>query len=95
MSEKKKEKFRDRLYRTLDIDGDILGGATVELRGRGAMIVRGCGKIIEYIPERIRIESDGGEIAVRGCGLVCTSYRIGAVGIEGRIDSVSFEEGEK
>ena len=95
MSEKKNEKFRDRLYRTLDIDGDIFGGVGVELRGRGSMIVRGCGKIIEYLPESIRLELEGGEISVRGRGLICTSYRMGAVGIEGRIDSISFEGGEE
>ena len=89
---KRRERIRDRLYSTLGIDGDILGGVSVELRGRGAMIVRGCGKICEYLPQSIRLKTDDGEISVRGRELVCTSYRIGSVGIEGRIDSISFEE---
>lgn len=93
--ENKGESFKDRLYRTLDIDGDIFGGVTLEMRGRGSVTARGCGRIIEYLPESIRLESGDGEILVRGRGLVCTSYRIGAVTIEGRIDMISFEGGEE
>ncbi len=96
MKEEKRESFREKLYRNLDIEPDILpGGSTLELRGRNSMTVRGGGRILEYTPESIRLELGEGELSVRGARLICTSYRAGAVGIEGRIDGISFEEGEE
>lgn len=90
---KDRESFREKLYKNLDIEPDILpGGSTIELRGRNSMTVRGCGKILEYTPESIRLGLGDGELSICGARLICTSYRAGAVGIEGRIDNISFKE---
>ncbi len=98
MKEEKREKERlaDKLRRTLELDEDILPyGYTLEVRGRSAATLRGAGKILLYTPEEIRLGVRGGEITVRGEGLICSSYSAEAVGIEGRIASVYFGEAEE
>ena len=85
---------RERICRQLDIVPDCLPGeCMVELRGRHEVIVSGGGKILLYTPEQIRIALKRGALSVVGQRLVCTSYYVGAVGIEGLIFGVSFEEG--
>ena len=87
--------FRERLSRRLDLMPDLLGDAgLVEIRGRGAVTVRGGGKILLYTPEEIRISMPRSVLSICGEGLVCTSYYQGAVGVDGRIRGVFFEEGE-
>lgn len=86
----------ERLRRTLELDGEMMPhGYTVELAGRQGATVRGAGEILLYTPECIRLGVRGGVISVRGEGLVCVSYSAEAVGIEGRIASVIFEEEKK
>ena len=85
--------LRERILRGLDMPLDLLPGETLlELRGRGQMLLRGCGPILIYTSEEIRVGLKRGCLSVRGRELICTSYRRGAVGVEGRISSVSFEE---
>ncbi|MGM9683023.1 MAG: YabP/YqfC family sporulation protein [Eubacteriales bacterium] len=88
------ESLGERINRYLDIPPDIVpGGSTVELRCRSSLTVRGCGKILLYSPCEIRLEMKDGILCVRGSRLLCTSYYVGAVGIDGRIDSISFDDG--
>ena len=90
-----KESVRERLTRRLDLPPDLFGGeGMVEIRGRGAVTVRGGGRILRYTPEEIRILLPRCVLSIRGEDLVCTSYYRGAVGIDGRIGGVTFEEGE-
>ena len=85
--------FRERLCRRFDLLPDLFGGeGLVEIRGRGAVTVRGGGKILRYTPEEIRISMPRCVLVIKGEGLVCTSYYQGAVGIDGRIEGVFFEE---
>ena len=85
--------FRERICRGLDIPPDLLPGAgLVEIRGRNSVTVKGCGRILVYTPEEIRIGLKSGCLSVTGKRLVCTSYYAGAVGIDGYICRVSFEE---
>ena len=89
-------RLRERLAERLDLPPDLLGGeGMVEIRGRGAITVRGGGRILRYTPEEIRILLPRCVLSIRGEGLVCTSYYRGAVGIDGRIGGVMFEEGEE
>ena len=96
MSGERRESLRSRVYRRLDIQPDILpGGSLIELRGRECVTVRGAGRILMYTPSEIRVEHAFGVVSVLGEELICTSYYLGAVGIEGRIKTVGFlEEGE-
>lgn len=85
----------ERICRALDIPTEVLPSvATVEIHGRGQVKICGGGAILLYSPQEIRIAlgGEGGYISVRGVALGCSSYNRGAVGIEGRIISVSFEE---
>jgi len=92
----KRGELRERLCRRLDLSPDLFSGeGLVEIRGRGAVTVRGGGRILLYTPEEIRIAMGKYTISVSGDALVCTSYYQGAVGVDGRIFAVSFEEGEK
>lgn len=96
---KNKDRFpvSERICRALDLPTDILPHRTyVEIRGRSEVKICGGGAILLYSPEEIRIAAEGGcYISVRGYALGCCSYNMGAVGIEGRILSVSFCEGEE
>ena len=88
-----RENLRERLCRHLDIPPDFFGGESlVEIRGRGSVTVKGGGRILLYTPEEIRIALAKSVLSIGGEGLVCTSYYPGAIGVEGRIFQVSFEE---
>ena len=87
--------FKERLYKNLDIEPDVFGGSMREVRGGASMLVRGCKRILEYSSDRIRLLLSDGEISVCGDSLICTSYYGNAVGIEGKIKTLSFGEEER
>lgn len=79
----------------LDVPSDVLeGGLRVHLRGRHSLTVHGCRRILDFTPEEIRLKLKDGVLCVRGCRLTCTAYLAGAVGVEGCIVSLQFEEEE-
>ncbi len=85
----------ERLCRMLDISPEAFAhGYSVEILGRTFVKVRGGGSILLYTPEEIKIELPHGHeyLSVKGACLSCSSYNRGALGIEGRISSVSFKE---
>ncbi len=85
--------MREKLCKSLDIPPDLFFGQSfLELRGRESMTVKGCGKILLYTPDEIRIALKKGYLRVCGKRLVCTSYHAGAVGIDGAIETIAFEE---
>ena len=85
----------EKLNRHLDITPDVLPhGSLIELRGRKSLSVTGCGKILEYTPEKIRVALKKDELCISGCRLLCTSYHRGEIGIDGVIESVSFRARE-
>lgn len=85
--------MRERLCKSLDIPPDLFfGQSLLELRGRESMSIKGCGRILLYTPEEIRIALKKGCLRVCGKRLVCTSYHAGAVGIDGAIETIAFEE---
>ena len=94
MKSNDKNTLSERICRALDLPTDLLPNRTyVEIRGRNAVKICGGGAILMYSPCEIRVASkgDSGWISVKGVALCCNSYNAGAVGIEGRILSVSFE----
>lgn len=95
MKAKDKEPISQRICRALDIPAEALPhGTAVEIHGRNLVKIVGGGAISLYSPEEIRVSLCRGEghISVKGYALRCSSYNMGAVGIEGRICSVSFGE---
>ena len=84
--------FKEAVYKKLDIQPDALGGSMIEVRGGMSMLVRGCERILEYGSEKMCLLLCDGVLSVFGEGLICTSYYSSAVGIEGKIRTISFEE---
>lgn len=79
----------------LDIPADVLGGGIrLDMRGRNTLTVHGCQGILDYAPGEIRLSLGSSSLVVCGQRLICTSYLAGAVGIEGFIMSIRFEDGE-
>lgn len=86
--------LRERLGALLGIPSDAVGlenGVMVELRGQGAVAVRGCRRILTYSPDVIRLDTLDGAITLVGDGLTCTTYASDLIGIEGRIGGVYFD----
>lgn len=77
----------------LDLPPDVWeGGMRLELCGRHALTVHGCRRILSYTPEEICLGLKGCILSVQGVRLVCASYLSGAVGIDGRVDTLSFHD---
>ena len=90
-SEKERISISEKLNRHLDITPDVLPyGSLIELRGRNSLSVTGCGKILTYTPEQIRVALKKDDLLVSGKRLLCTSYHKGEIGIDGVIDCVRF-----
>ena len=87
--------FSEWLAVKLDIPADLAeGGLRLELRGRSSLTVHGCTGILDFNPCEVRLSVKDATLTVKGCRLVCTAFLAGAVGIEGYICSVSFDDGE-
>ena len=98
MKSKDKNTLGERICRALELPSDLLPKkSSVEIRGRSLVKIHGGGTILLYSPEEIRISlrDRSACISIRGRALSCSSYNMGAVGIEGLIDSVGFEDGEE
>lgn len=79
----------------LDFPPDVWeGGMRLELRGRHALTVCGCRRILSYDPAEICLRLKGCTLTVRGARLICSSYLAGAVGIDGRVDALCFSDGD-
>ncbi len=80
----------------LDIPADVLaGGIRLDLRGRHTLTVHGCRRIVDFSPTCIRLSLVGCDLVVEGDRLTCTSYLAGAVGIEGCICRVAFDDEQR
>ena len=97
--EQKQEKRKKRLYeRAAELFGlpsDAVGlsdGFMAEMRGRCGVTVRGCRRILSYSEEAVTLLTRDGRVTVKGAGLTCATYYRGAIGIDGRIDALTFEE---
>lgn len=85
--------LRERVCRALDLPPDCLPGESlVEIRGRTALTVHGCGRIVTYTPNKICIALKREVLTVEGSHLTCLSYYVNAIGVEGRIEAVRWEE---
>ena len=88
-----KARLRDRLCRSLDLLPDVFSGeCLVEIRAGRVLTLYGGGRILAYTPEQIEVSLKSGSLCVIGTDLVCLSYHVDAIEIEGKIISVSFKE---
>lgn len=87
--------FGEWLAVRLDIPADLLdGGIRLDMRGRNSLTVHGCTRIMDFSPCEVRLSLGDCTLTVSGQRLICTSYLAGAVGIEGCICGISFQDRE-
>ena len=70
----------------------LTGDFRLEIRGRNTLFVHGCRRIIKYSTEEMILGTRDFRVRVGGERLICSSYHIGTVSIEGYINSVCFED---
>lgn len=94
----KKPPIIERICRAIDVVPESVSHTPcIELHGRTLLKIRDGGKIILYTHEKIKIALPHSKdiLTVKGNDLTCSFYNLGAVGIEGNIDTVSFADEEK
>lgn len=88
-----REGLSEWLIKRLDMPPDVLcGGMRVEMRGRESLLVEGCKKILTYTPTLVRLRLPRCVLVIEGERLLCHSYLAGAVGLEGMVCALRFEE---
>ena len=89
----KKPKLIERVCRAIDIVPEAVSHTPyIELHGKTLLKIRDGGKILLYSPTVIQVALPNTKetISVIGEDLSCSFYNIGAIGIEGKIDTVTF-----
>ena len=97
MNKKPKQRMSERLCEALDLPTELLPRhSLVEIHGRNLVKIQGAGRILLYTHDEIRISlcSHDGVLCIKGQELCCNSYNMGAIGIQGVIQSVGFCEKE-
>ena len=91
---RRKRELASRAMRYLDIPSEVLpGGFSVLISGTGSLTVRGCRRILQYGTECIRLRlGDRRILNICGNDLLCTVFEAGLATVEGKLQSVSFEE---
>lgn len=90
---KRRETLRERLCRVLDLPPDGLSSETlIEIRGRASMTVSGASEILTYTATLIRLGGRHTVLRIEGRELFCASFSSESVRIDGRIESLRFEE---
>ena len=90
---KNKAPIIERICRMIDIPPESVSKTPmIELHGKSLLKIRDGGKILLYTKEKIKIALPHSKdtITITGNGLTCAYYNLGAVGVEGCIDEVSF-----
>ena len=93
----KKIPIIERICKAIDVPPESISRTPcVEIHGRTVVKIRDGGKILLYTHEKIKIALPKCEdvLTVSGKELTCSFYNLGAIGIEGIIDAISFCDGE-
>ena len=85
--------LKERASRVLDVPADVFPKTvSTYMRGSCCAEILGSGLIICYTDKEIRLDTPEGELCIKGERLFCSSYRRGAVTVQGKINSIGFEE---
>lgn len=98
MKQKEKLGIGERLCRAIELPAEVLPGKTlIEIHGESLLKVQGGGSILFYTDEEIhiRLGRGGRVLCVKGKNLCCSSFNLGALGIDGRIRSLEFKTAEQ
>ncbi|HHW13590.1 MAG TPA: sporulation protein YqfC [Firmicutes bacterium] len=88
-----RERLARRVADLLELPKDvILDLPTATLLGNVQCIVANHRGIIEYLPERVRVNTTRGEVLITGRGLAIGSISQDEVVIEGRIAGFAFQD---
>ncbi len=93
---KYKKQMSQRILKLLDLPPEAMPRRSViELHGDSFLKIEGGGAILLYTEDEIRIALRNGKktLCVRGCGLSCSSYNMGNLGIDGEIRELAFDGG--
>ena len=94
----KKPKLIERVCRAIDIVPESISHTPyIELHGKTLLKIRDGGKILLYSETLIKIALPNTKetLSVIGEELSCSFYNLGAIGIEGRIDTITFLDTKK
>ncbi len=94
----KKQSLKAKICHALDLSPEIFPKSSlIELHGDSLVKIQNGGRFLLYTPTEIRLRLRGkrGCLCILGEELSCSSYNRGAVGIEGKILTLSFLEDEK
>ena len=79
----------------LALPSDALEGSfSLEIRERRTVFVRGCRRIVKYSESEMIIAVRGFELRIRGEGLICSTYHLGTVTVEGEIHGIDLGDAE-
>lgn len=88
-----RERLARRVAELFELPKDVmLDLPTATLLGNLQCIVENHRGIIEYLPERVRVNTTRGELLITGQALAIGSISQDEVVIEGRIGSFSFQD---
>ena len=84
----------EKMSKGLDVDCDMLcRGFCVELKGRNHAEICGVKRILVYTETEVSFVTSDGIFAIKGMRLYCSSYKRGAVIVEGNIRTMGFDNG--
>lgn len=91
LNKDEKRGFRERLICDHDVPAELFyGGCHIEINGRNRVVLCGCRRILKYSPTEVLVRMLRDIVAIRGKRLTCVTYLVGAISVEGLVDSVSF-----
>lgn len=87
--------FTERISARIGLPSDeLVGKFGLEIRGRDAVFVHGCRRILKYTPSSVVLDIGKFEVNVIGRHLVCSAYYGGTVCIDGYVCGVELGDGE-
>lgn len=85
--------IKKRISDALDLPQDIvLNLPRVTITGSVAVFIENHKGIVEYGPDRVRINTGAGVLIVNGEGLLIKSLVADEITVEGRLKSIEFED---
>lgn len=92
-----KRHYRKRLARRLETALELPGGTLyralrIEISGNRQAIVEGCGRVLRYDEDCIRLETVEGEISFEGENLCVNGLSGGSAVVTGRFVTIAFHD---
>jgi len=89
MAENLKQKISDILDLPKDI---VLNLCRITITGRIAVFIENHKGIMEYTSDRVKINTGNGLLIIKGEGLVLKTIIVDEITVEGKINSIEYED---